>query len=93
MIIWSIVICQLNRPIKYHGHKLEKNTPTVRETSTSRHNGRPIKASLKPLNTIVMRWSEGGFNWSPIMPRDASLSDIYNVWTTSSIVSILIVQN
>jgi len=35
-------------------------------------------APLKPLNTIVLWWSEGfqgGFNCVPMLPRDASLSD------------------
>ena len=42
-----------------------------RETCVSRHNGDPIKGSLKPLNTIVLRWSEGferAFHWAPMMP-------------------------
>ena len=33
---------------------------------------------LKSLNTIVLRWCkgcQGAFNWDPMMPRDASLTD------------------
>ena len=34
-------------------------------------------APFKPLNTIVLCWSEGTLNWSPMMPSNASLSDSY----------------
>ena len=42
--------------------------------------GDQLRAPLKPLPTLVLWWSEGiqgVLNWSPTMPRDASLSDSY----------------
>ena len=40
--------------------------------------GAQVRYPLNPLNTIVL-WCTGGFrgalNWTPLMPRDASLSD------------------
>ena len=59
---------------------LKKLIFIVWETNFSRHNGGSIKGSLKPLNTIVL-WCIGGFsgalNFSPMMPRDYSLSYSY----------------
>ena len=55
---------------------LEEMIPAV--ICVSRHNRGSSKASLKPLNMIVMWWSErfqGGLFWAAIMPRDANLSD------------------
>ena len=50
----------------------------VREISVSRHDGGLIEGSLKPLRASqhcrIERF-QGAFNWSPIMPRDAGLSD------------------
>ena len=46
------------------------------ETGVSRHNGSPIKGPTKPFNTIVLWWYEGfqgALNFSPMMPRDASI--------------------
>ena len=38
---------------------LEKLASPVRETGLFRHNGGPIEHPFKPLNMIVLRWSEG----------------------------------
>ena len=60
--------------------RLEKLTFIVRETGVSRYNEGSIKAPLKPLNTIVLRFIgglRGYLNWGPMMPRDPSLSDSY----------------
>ena len=51
---------------------------TIRETYVSRLYGDQSKVPLKPNvyhSTIVLRGLTGAVNWSPIMPRDASLSD------------------
>ena len=59
---------------------LDKLTFPVRQPNVSRHNGAPIEDPLKPLNTIVL-WCTKGMNEvlnnSPMMPRDAILSDRY----------------
>ena len=69
---------------------LDKLTFPVRQPNVSRHNGAPIEDPLKPLNTIVL-WCTKGMNEvlnnSPMMPRDASLSDRYTSdrWCFSSL--------
>ena len=54
--------------------------PAVRETNPPRYHGRPNWGpSWKPPyiidHYIALRGSRTAFNWSSIMPRDASLSD------------------
>ena len=52
----------------------------VRENNVSRHDGGPIKGTLKPFKTIVLCCTgsfRGAHNWSPMVPRDASLLDSY----------------
>ena len=59
---------------------LGKITSAVRETSVSRHNGSTIMSPFKPLNTIVLSWSEGVsggiLNWAQII-AERFLSDSY----------------
>ena len=50
-------------------------TLMILQTCFSRHHGGKLRTSLIPLihhSTIALKWV---LNWSPIMPRDASLSD------------------
>ena len=59
-----------------------KLASAARETSVSWHNGGSIKGPLKLLNTTVLWWSngfQGAFNHVSLMPRDASISDSYEV--------------
>ena len=64
-----------------------KLTLAVRKTDVYRHNDGPIKSPLNALNTIVL-WCMGGLkevlNLSPMMPRDASLSDSYQTGNLST---------
>ena len=45
-----------------------------RETGSSQHHGGPIVPSQ---HCIVIRASRGAHNWAPIVPKDASISDVF----------------
>ena len=52
----------------------------ARETSVPRHKGGQIwgpSETLQINNSVMSMGFQGIFNWSPMMPRDASLSDSY----------------
>ena len=63
--------------------RLEKLTHLLSERLASLSiMGLQLKTALKTLNTIML-WCTGGFsgalNWSPMMPRDDSLSNVYSL--------------
>ena len=53
----------------------------VREADVSGHHGHPIKGSrnLPYITALSYQWFNGALNLSPIIPRDASLSEA-NAW-------------
>ena len=65
----------------------------AREICVSRHHGAQLSASLKPFetrDTMLLTGLRRHFNWSPIMQREASLSDSRcDLFQSGSIVSRL----